>query len=242
MPVLYLCGAGNSECVRLAFRVNEEQGRWDKIILLDDNPAKHGQSILGVKIAGPFAMLARADARSAEVANVVARSTARRWSARCKIEDYRLPFATLVHPGVDVEGAEIGKGVIVYHNACVGPEVSVGDASVIFMGAAIGHESHMGRGCVVAPNAVINARVQLEDGVYVGANATILPELKIGAWATIGAGSVVMRNVPAGATVMGVPAKTLITLEAKLKLRGPESLPEGVRRDLEERVRRDRSH
>jgi hypothetical protein len=63
---------------------------------------------------------------------------------------------------------------------------------------------------VVAANAVLNARVQLGDCVYVGANATILPEIKIGAGATIGAGSAVIEDVPPGATVVGVPAQSLI--------------------------------
>jgi serine acetyltransferase len=56
---------------------------------------------------------------------------------------------------------------------------------------------------------VINARVEIGDGVYVGTNASLLPDVKIGPWATIGANSVVMRNVPAGTTVMGIPAKTV---------------------------------
>jgi UDP-perosamine 4-acetyltransferase len=178
-------------------------------------------------------MLEQADSRSTEVANLVARTTARRWLARHKIEAYHVPFASLISPGVDTRGVEFGTDIIVYHNASLGPEVSVGDASVIFMGAVVGHESRVGRCCVIGPHGVVNARVQLEDGVYVGANATILPEVNVGRWATVGAGSVVIRDVPAGATVMGVPARIVMTRDLKLAAGGFESLPESERRQLE---------
>lgn len=217
MTTLYLCGAGNAEAVRLALTINLNEARWERIILLDDDPAKHGQWILGVEIAGPFDLLGKAHANSAEVSNLVARSTARRGSAQRKIEPYGVPFATLIHPSVEIVGAEFGRGVIVYQNATVGPQASVGDASVIFMGAAVGHGSQLGRCCVVAPGAVVNARAELGDGVYVGTNATILPEIKVGPWATIAAGSVAMQDVPGGATVLGVPGRIL-----EFRSRGPD--------------------
>ncbi len=168
MTTLYLCGGGNSEGVRLALSINLKQGRWDQIVILDDDAAKHGRSILGVEVAGPFGRLEESDADSAEVSNLVARTTAGRWAARHKIKDHGLPFASLIHPHVDITGAELGRDIIVYPGAVVGPEASVEDASVIFMGAIVGHECRLGRCCVVAANAVLNARVQLGDGVYVG--------------------------------------------------------------------------
>jgi sugar O-acyltransferase (sialic acid O-acetyltransferase NeuD family) len=237
MSTLYLCGAGNSEGVRLAQTINQKQSRWDRIVVLDDDPARRGQTILGVEIAGPFALLEQAW-DSDEVANLVARTTVKRWAARSKIEDYGLSFATMINPGVDTTGAEFGRDAIVYQNATIGPLVSMGEGSVVFMGGVVGHGSKLGRGCVVAPNAVINARVQVGDGVYVGSNATILPEVKVGSWVTIGAGTVVTNNVPDGATVMGVPSKTILTLAQKLKMGAFKCLPTELRRELENRINR----
>ena len=210
LETLYLCGAGNSEGVRLALTINRRESRWERIVILDDNPVRHGQSILGVPIAGPLAALAGADRGSSEVANLVARTTDRRWSALSKIQGHGVPFATLIHPDVDVTGTEVGRDFIAYQHATLSPEVTIGESSVVFMGAVVGHESHVGRCCVVASGAVLNARVELEDRVYVGSNATILPELRIGAGATIGAGSAVVEDVPAGATAVGVPARILL--------------------------------
>lgn len=235
MTVLYLCGAGNCEAVRLALALNRLESRWDRIVLLDDTPAKQGLSILGVEVVGPFSLLADADPARSEVVNLVARSTVGRWKAHEKIASYGIPFTSLVHPDVDLSGVHLGAAVTIYQNVILGPMARIGEGSVVFMGSVVGNGSSLGRGCVLAPNAVINARVQLGDGSYVGTNAAILPDAKIGSWATIGACSAVLRNVAAGATVMGVPAKTVFTLEQRLAL-GGKSLPAPILRELEAQV------
>lgn len=210
MTTLYLCGAGNSEGVRLAQTVNQRTPQWDRLLLLDDDPAKAGAHLCGVEIAGPFDLLADADAGSDRVANLVARTTRGRRGARQKITSFDVPFAPLIDADVNSAGVDIrDDDITVYHHATLGPEVVIEGGSVVFMGAVVGHESTVGPGCVIAANAVINARVVLNEGVYVGSNATILPEITVGEYATVGAGSVVLQDVPAGATVMGVPAQVI---------------------------------
>ena len=210
MNTLYLCGAGNSEGVRLALTINQRTPRWDRVLLLDDDANKVGGRLCGVEIAGPFDALAGADPDTDRVANLVARTTRGRRGAREAIVAHGVPFASLIDGDVNRIGVNItDSDIIVYQHATLGPEVTIAEGSVVFMGAVVGHESTVGRGCVVAANAVINARVVLEEGVYVGSNATILPEITVGAYATIGAGSVVLQDVPPGATVMGVPAQVI---------------------------------
>lgn len=210
MTTLYLCGAGNSEGVRLAQTVNQPTPQWDRLLLLDDDPTKAGGHLCGVEIAGPFDLLADADAGGDRVANLVARTTRGRRGARQKIATFDIPFAPLIDAGVNAAWVDIrNDDITVYHHATLGPEVVIEGGSVVFMGAVVGHESTVGPGCVIAANAVINARVVLNEGVYVGSNATIIPEITVGEYATIGAGSVVLQDVPAGATVMGVPAQII---------------------------------
>jgi len=207
---LYLCGAGNSEGVRLALTVNRQAPQWDRVLLLDDDPSKVGGRLCGVEIAGSFDLLGRADPVADRIANLVARTTRGRLAAGERASSFGIPHAPLIDPGVNTLGVELrDSDTIVYQNVTLGPQVVIEPGSVVFMGAVIGHESIVGPGCVIAANAVINARVTLGKGVYVGANATVLPEVEIGEWATIGAGSVVLQNVPAGTTVMGVPASVI---------------------------------
>jgi sugar O-acyltransferase (sialic acid O-acetyltransferase NeuD family) len=248
MSTLYLCGAGNPEGVRLAIVVNRVQRRWDRIILLDDDPSKHGQSVLGVQIVGPFEMLQNAHPDSDEVVNMIARTTVRRQAAWRKIAAYPLRFATLVDPNVDVSEVELGKAVTIYQNTTFCATAYVDEASVILTGAVVGHGCSIGRCCVIAPGAVINARVQLGEGVYVGTNASILPDLKVGPWATIGANSAVVQNVPDGATVMGVPAQVLgvlggtpgtetVLAASAASAKGSSSCPSGDVRQEETEIR-----
>ncbi len=234
MATLYLCGAGNSEGVRLALRVNEARPAWDRIVLLDDDPAKRGLRLLGVEVVGPFSALADADPAVDGVVNLVARTTAGRRRAGEVIGAYGVPWVGLVAPGVDTLGATLASDVLVYPGAVLGPEIDVGAGSVVFMGAVVGHESRVGAGCVVAANAVLNARVELGEGVYVGANATVLPEIVVGAGATVGAGSSVVDRVAPGVTVVGVPARELgVAAGGRTASDGPPRGPAMTPREVE---------
>jgi len=51
--------------------------------------------------------------------------------------------------------------------------------------------------------------IVIEDNVWLGAGVTVLDGVRIGEGAVVGAGSVVTRDVPAGVTVGGVPAKPI---------------------------------
>ncbi len=59
------------------------------------------------------------------------------------------------------------------------------------------------------------AETVVEEGANIGANATIIAGVRIGRGATVGAGAVVTKNVRAGTTVVGNPARELHKEEVK---------------------------
>jgi len=213
-PTLFLCGAGNAEGVRLALSIARRSGRWSEVVLLDDDPSLHGGAVLGVPVEGPFDLLTGADPGHDRAVNLVARTATGRGVARERIEEFGIPFTPLVGPDVDLFGVDIPEDLIVYPGAHLGAGSAIGKGTVVFMGAMVGHGARVGRCCVLAPGAILNARVELGDRVYVGTNASVLPELSIGKGATIGAGSVVVSGVAEGASVLGVPAETIMRSDA----------------------------
>jgi acetyltransferase-like isoleucine patch superfamily enzyme len=57
------------------------------------------------------------------------------------------------------------------------------------------------------PGVHIRGDVPVHEGVLLGVGAVVRPGIRIERWSVVGAGAVVVRDVPAGSTVTGVPAK-----------------------------------
>lgn len=116
-------------------------------------------------------------------------------------------FATLVHPSVIVGPAcRIGEGTVLCPGAILCTNVTVGGFVVMNTNSGCGHDAVVGDGCTFSSHVDVTGAVRLGEGVFLGSHAVVLPRVEVGDFAVIGAGSVVLRNVPARATVMGVPA------------------------------------
>lgn len=108
-----------------------------------------------------------------------------RIGARCKIQSH-----TFV-----CDGVTIGDGVFVGHG-------------VMFVNDKRPAATAAGGGLQSEADWVLLETV-VEDGASLGSGALILGGVRIGAGALVGAGAVVTGDVPAGATVAGVPARRL---------------------------------
>lgn len=119
-------------------------------------------------------------------------------------------WATIIHPDARIgPGVSIGKGCILCAGAMVTADAHLGNHVHINCRTTIGHDTRIGDYCTLSPHIVVCGHASLEEGCFLGSNATILPSVRIGAWATVGAGTVAVRNVAAGRTVFGVPAKEI---------------------------------
>ena len=87
---------------------------------------------------------------------------------------------------------------------------SVGFDTWLMKHVHVGHDAIIGPECEIAPGTVVCGFAEIGHGTRIGANATILPRVKVGDWARIGAGAVVTKDVPAGETWVGNPARPLV--------------------------------
>ncbi len=84
---------------------------------------------------------------------------------------------------------------------------TVGAGTIVLAHAHVGHDAHVGDNVDIATGAIIGGHAVVGDGAKVGLGAVVLPFRTVGEGATVGAGAVVTRDVPAGETWAGNPAR-----------------------------------
>lgn len=125
-------------------------------------------------------------------------------------------FTTLIHASV-VLGSDcrLDTGCILCPGAILTTHIRLGQFVTVNLCATVGHDVAIGRWCTLSDHADITGKVILGEAVFAGSHACVLPGLKVGDRAVLGAGSVVTRNVSAGQTMFGVPAKLIHTKVAR---------------------------
>ena len=124
------------------------------------------------------------------------------WKRGLVLAPRLIAHATRFATGVEIHpGATLGRRVFIDHGmgVVIGETAVVGDDCLIYKGAVLGGTS-LSRG---------PRHPRLGRGVVVGTNACILGRVEVGKGARVGSGSVVIRDVPEGATVVGVPARNV---------------------------------
>ncbi len=101
-----------------------------------------------------------------------------------------------IHPG-----ATVGKGFFIDHGmgVVIGETAEIGDNCLLYQGVTLGGTSLQ----------KVKRHPTLGNNVVVGVGAKVIGAITIGDNSKIGAGSVVVSNVPANATVVGVPGRVV---------------------------------
>jgi serine O-acetyltransferase len=115
--------------------------------------------------------------------------------------------------GIDIHpGAEIGRNFFIDHGfVVIGETAVIGDDVTIYQHVTLG-------GTNPTAGEGGNRHPTIGNGVIIGSGAQVLGPIKVGDRARIGANAVVTRDVPEGATMIGIPARsTLVAAEQYAK-------------------------
>ena len=123
-----------------------------------------------------------------------------RWLARWLAHWGRFATGIEIHPG-----AQIGRRVFIDHGmgVVIGETAEIGDDTTLYHGVTLGGTSwNKGK-----------RHPTLGRGVVIGAGAKVLGPIRVGDGAKIGSNAVVVRDVPPGATAVGIPARIVTAAE-----------------------------
>ena len=117
-----------------------------------------------------------------------------KWLARLGSNIARWMTGIEIHPG-----ASIGRRFFIDHGmgVVIGETAVIGDDCTLYHGVTLGGTSwNKGK-----------RHPTLERGVVIGAGAKVLGPITLGERAKVGSNAVVVRDVPPGATAVGIPAR-----------------------------------
>lgn len=132
-----------------------------------------------------------------------------------KVSTMGLSFETLIHPRVERSRyIEIGTGTVICAGNILTTNITIGDQVQINLDCTVGHDVVMKNFATLAPGVHISGCVQVGHAAYIGTGAVIIngtPDepIVIGDDAVVGAGACVTKSIPAGLTVVGIPARPL---------------------------------
>ncbi len=130
---------------------------------------------------------------------------------RLKMDGIQL-WSIIADHVVLMDQIELDEGSALSPFVTIGSNVKIGKCFHANLYSYVEHDCVIGDFVTFAPGVKCNGNIHIQDHAYIGAGAMIkqgTPDqpLIIGAGAVVGMGAVVTKSVPAGATVVGNPAR-----------------------------------
>jgi sugar O-acyltransferase (sialic acid O-acetyltransferase NeuD family) len=192
-PLLLLGDGGYAAEVALIARAMDPLGeRWDDFVFLgaaDEESALAGGGDVALAVGTPALRLRLWEKYSAQRA---------------------LTWPTLIHPRADIgPSSTVGRGACIASGVVVTTSVMIEDAVLLNLNVTVGHDCVIGTGSVINPGVAVSGGCHIGRGCLLGAGAVVLEHLTLDTGVIVGAGAVVTKDVPAGMTAVGIPARAL---------------------------------
>ncbi len=205
--ILFPCGGNSREAAVVIEALRAAGQRIELVGFLDDDPPKAAPgAILGGRSAWEsWRGRARLLAVPGSPANYAGRAAL--------IDTFALTAAdsiVLVDPLTRVAAsAAIGFNTLVMAHGYVGAGARIGNHCVLLSHVVVSHDTEVGDYTLIGAHASIAGGVRIGRNCYIGASASIREGVSIGDSALVGMAANVISDVPAGAAVVGNPARTL---------------------------------
>lgn len=185
----------------------------ERLVFIDDRP--DSRSVNGHEVLTYQEFLAR-PARSRHVAIAIADAGARRRLMETCDGDGVRPWTIRHSTVVVMDDVQIGDGAILCPYVVLTSNVRIGRGFHANLYSYVAHDCVVGDFVTFAPAAKCNGNVRIQNDAYIGTGAILRQgkpgsPLMVGSGAIVGMGAVVTRDVAAGGTVVGNPARPLET-------------------------------
>lgn len=205
--VIFGCGGFAREVAQVVRDINAVRPTWSLLGFVDDDAAKHGSTIGGLRVLGGAEWLV---AHPRVACSIGVGNPAAKRKIHERLRSTR--FATLVHPRAWIgERVVLGDGAIVCANATATCDISMGAHAIVNLSVTIGHDARLGDYATLAPSVNVSGYAQVGVGCDIGTGAALIPGVKVGSWSVVGAGSIVVRDLPENVTAVGAPARVIKT-------------------------------
>jgi sugar O-acyltransferase (sialic acid O-acetyltransferase NeuD family) len=120
-------------------------------------------------------------------------------------------FINIIHSTARIaKSSSLGTGIIIGPLVSIGANSKIGDHCILQTGVIVGHDVIIGDYSRIDNYSILVAGVILQKFCTIHSNSVINSKILINEKATVGACSFVIKNVHAGTTVFGNPAKLLL--------------------------------
>lgn len=179
-------------------------GTGAAVAIVDDDPARWAEEIMGVPVIGGFERLLELFAEDGADAAIIAVGTSvtarKRLREACSANG--IPLANAIDPTVRIaEGVTLGTGNVICAYCHFGVDTVIGDNNMISAYNSFDHHNRIGSDIATGPANATSGLVTIGDRVRLGTGIFVEPHVELGDDVQVASGSVIVSSVPAGHVV-----------------------------------------